>query len=512
MSASIFFILFFTSIFLDIEASNGNCTHGTPDIRFPFQLRGHQRQHCGHTGYELDCKNGTTIIHFPSYGDLVVKSISYDIKKLDLIDPKNCVHEVYLNINLSLTPFQYYHAVKEYSYLNCSVRISPPLTEVPCLSGSDYHVYTVDPSLAVPDSCSVVKTIPIPFMFSPYLSDNSFGLGLTWSLLGHEDCEAKQGQSSLHPKREQQTECFTMAHAKVEGYQTLSSTTTKRQVIEWDQGWDYIQKGIAKLKRIVEGLPEPQFSSEEYMMLYTTIYTMCIQSPPYEYSQQLYKKYQETFEEYITSTVLPSLKEKRDEFLLQEFVKSWAKQKVMVRWLLRFFHYLDRYYIAERSLPGLNEVGLNCFRDLVYREVNANVRVAIIGLINKEREGEQIDRALLKNVIDIFVEIGMGQMEAYEEDFEAHMLIDTGGYYSRKASSWILENPYTDYISKVEECLRRERDRASHYLHSSSEKKLVEKVQHELLVVYATQLLEKERSDSGCSGFPRDVNVEDLSI
>ncbi|VVA29651.1 PREDICTED: cullin-1 [Prunus dulcis] len=184
----------------------------------------------------------------------------------------------------------------------------------------------------------------------------------------------------------------------------------------------------------------------------------------------------------------------------------------MVRWLLRFFHYLDRFYIAERSVPGLNEVGFNCFRDLVYREVNANVRVAIIGLINKEREGEQIDRALLKNVIDVFVEIGKGQMEAYEEDFEAHMLIDTREYYSRKASSWILENPYTDYISKADECLRRERDRASHYLHSSSEKKLVEKVQHELVVVYATQLLEKEHSDSGYSGFPRDINVEDLFI
>ncbi|KAI5328254.1 hypothetical protein L3X38_027651 [Prunus dulcis] len=184
----------------------------------------------------------------------------------------------------------------------------------------------------------------------------------------------------------------------------------------------------------------------------------------------------------------------------------------MVRWLLRFFHYLDRFYIAERSVPGLNEVGFNCFRDLVYREVNANVRVAILGLINKEREGEQIDKALLKNVIDVFVEIGKGQMEAYEEDFEAHMLIDTRKYYSRKASSWILENPYTDYISKADECLRRERDRASHYLLSSSEKKLVEKVQHELVVVYATQLLEKEHSDSGYSGFPRDINVEDLFI
>jgi hypothetical protein len=30
-----------------------------------------------------------------------------------------------------------------------------------------------------------------------------------------------------------------------------------------------MQKGITKLKNILEGKPEPQFSSEDYMMLYT---------------------------------------------------------------------------------------------------------------------------------------------------------------------------------------------------------------------------------------------------
>ncbi|KAK9945524.1 hypothetical protein M0R45_011037 [Rubus argutus] len=283
----------------------------------------------------------------------------------------------------------------------------------------------------------------------------------------------------------------------------------ERKIIELDQGWDYMQKGITKLKRILEGLPEAQFNSEEYMMLYTTIYNMCTQKPPYDYSQQLYDKYKEAFEEYITSTVMPSLREKHDEFMLRELVQRWSNHKVMVRWLSRFFHYLDRYFIARRSLPALNEVGLSCFRDLVYREVNANARVAVIGLIDKEREGEQIDRALLKNVIDIFVEIGMGQMDAYEADFEAHMLNDTGEYYSRKASNWILEDSCPDYMLKAEECLRRERDRVSHYLHSSSEQKLVEKVQNELLVVYATQLLDKEHS--GCRALLRDDKVEDLS-
>ncbi|XP_016700735.1 cullin-1 isoform X3 [Gossypium hirsutum] len=209
------------------------------------------------------------------------------------------------------------------------------------------------------------------------------------------------------------------------------------------------------------------------------------------------------------SKVLPSLREKHDEFMLRELVKRWANHKVMVRWLSRFFYYLDRYFIARRSLPPLNEVGLTCFRELVYQELNAKVRDAVISLIDQEREGEQIDRALLKNVLDIFVEIGMGQMDYYENDFEATMLKATAAYYSRKASNWILDDSCPDYMLKAEECLKREKDRVSHYMHSSSEPKLLEKVQHELLAVCATRLLDKEHS--GCHALLRDDKVEDLS-
>ncbi|PSS14662.1 Cullin-1 like [Actinidia chinensis var. chinensis] len=286
-------------------------------------------------------------------------------------------------------------------------------------------------------------------------------------------------------------------------------TMNQRKTIELEEGWDFMEKGITKLKRILEGLQEVQFSSEEYMMLYTTIYNMCTQKPPHDYSQQLYEKYKEAFEEYINSMVLPSLREKHDEFMLRELVKRWANHKVMVRWLSRFFHYLDRYFITRRSLPALNEVGLTCFRDLVYQELKVKVRDAVISLIDQEREGEQIDRALLKNVLDIFVEIGMGQMEEYEKDFEDDMLKDSADYYSRKASNWIIEDSCPDYMLKAEQCLKKERDRVSHYLHSNSEQKLVEKVQNELLVVNSTQLLEKEHS--GCRALLRDDKVEDLS-
>ncbi|XP_059437397.1 cullin-1-like [Corylus avellana] len=279
-----------------------------------------------------------------------------------------------------------------------------------------------------------------------------------------------------------------------------------RKIIELDQGWDYMKKGITKLKRILEKLPEPPFTNEDYMMLYTTIYNMCTQKPPHDYSQQLYDKYREVFEEYITSTVVPSLKEKHDEFMLRELVRRWLNHKVMVRWLSLFLGYLDKYFIRRRSLPTLNEVGLAFLPDVVYQEVKANARDAVITLIDKEREGEQIDRALLKNVIDIFLEMGM---ELYKQDFEAQMLEDSGAYYRHKASTWISNDSCPEYMLKAEECLKRERDRVSHYLHISTEQKLVEKVQDELLVVNGTQLLENEQS--GCRALLRDNKVEDLS-
>ncbi|KAH0765574.1 hypothetical protein KY285_001445 [Solanum tuberosum] len=64
-------------------------------------------------------------------------------------------------------------------------------------------------------------------------------------------------------------------------------------------------------------------------------------------------------------------------------------------------------------------------------------------------------------------------------------------------------------ISLAEKCLKRKKDRVSHYLHSSSVTKLLEKVLHELLAVYATQSLEKLHS--GCHALLRDDKVEDLS-
>lgn len=69
--------------------------------------------------------------------------------------------------------------------------------------------------------------------------------------------------------------------------------------------------------------------------------------------------------------------------------------------------------------------------------------------IYREREGEQIDRAILKSITEIIIQLGMGKNEYYEKDMEAAVLKDSSSYYSRKASKWIAEDSCPDYMLKV---------------------------------------------------------------
>ncbi|KAL8142821.1 hypothetical protein V2J09_015853 [Rumex salicifolius] len=278
-----------------------------------------------------------------------------------------------------------------------------------------------------------------------------------------------------------------------------------RPVISLDVGLQFIENvGMKTLKRKFDGLPNLNFTPTQYMELYTIIYNMAIQSP--DFSQQLYDKYREFIEDYIMSTVVPSIREKSGELMLREVVKRWENHKIMVRFLSKFFYYLEIHFIKSRILPSLVDVGLSCFHNLVSE--HSQVWDVVSSLIDQEREGKRVDRALANTFSDVLDEIGMGIQKKYPE-YEAHCLKAASAYYSSKASAWILEYSSPDYFLKVEECLKKEEDIGSHYLKSSSVPNLMQRVRHELLSVYATQLLENEHS--GVRALLRDNKGEDLS-
>lgn len=211
----------------------------------------------------------------------------------------------------------------------------------------------------------------------------------------------------------------------------------------------------------------------------------------------------------VRPQVLPALREKHGEHMLRELVKRWENHKIMVRWLSRFFNYLDRYYITRHSLAELKDVGMLCFRDLVFAELKGAVKDGVLALVRRERGGEQIDRPLVKNVLGLFVEMGLGSMEAYEKDFEAHALLDCAHFYAQQSGAWIAANSCPEYMLKAEECLKAEKERVDAYLHATSEPKLLREVEREVLSQHQQQLLEKEHS--GCAALLRDDKQEDLA-
>ncbi|GJY75448.1 retrovirus-related pol polyprotein from transposon TNT 1-94 [Tanacetum coccineum] len=124
----------------------------------------------------------------------------------------------------------------------------------------------------------------------------------------------------------------------------------------------------------------------------------------------------------------------------------------------------------------------------VYEETKGRAKDAVISLINQEREGEQIDRALLNNVLGIYVKLGWDKWSTMKETLkllcllillitmlEKHqiglrkilVLITCSRYSWLKAFTVIAAAFAEDYLKK-------EIDRVDHYLHSRSRTKLIE--------------------------------------
>ena len=74
------------------------------------------------------------------------------------------------------------------------------------------------------------------------------------------------------------------------------------------------------------------------------------------------------------------------------------------------------------------------FKDTMFPLVKDDVTTAILEYVAEERAGNSIDRSLLKSVVDLFVQMGLGQMDVYREGFEGQFLETSASYYSRMAA------------------------------------------------------------------------------
>lgn len=278
-------------------------------------------------------------------------------------------------------------------------------------------------------------------------------------------------------------------------------------IVHLEDGWEQIKtEGIKVLedfldtgyiRNSVPQNPDPKkprnvFSKANYAELYTTVYNMCTQRTPNNWSEQLYRRYGEAMSDYVNRQVLPALRDKTDIILMKELLHRWSNHKIYVKWMDRFFTYLDRYYVKLQSVETLHNRGYTIFHQLVFEETKKDTRTALLRVINLERQGEHIDQDLVKGVIEMFIDLGLGNNNVYVTEFEESLLPATSDYFVRQASGWCSDDSFPEYLRKAEAALHAEEQRVIDYLHRLTLPKVKHVVIQALLAQPQTQLLEKE--------------------
>ena len=148
--------------------------------------------------------------------------------------------------------------------------------------------------------------------------------------------------------------------------------------IELEDGWSKILLGI---ENIINHLwPDDgtaptlrKVENKEYMDIFTTVYNMCIQPPPHNYSEQLYQRYYHTIERVFAQNVQPHIDSAPDDELSMVIKDQKYRFHAFVKWIASFFSYLDRFHTKRQGLPRLREMGYGIFKDHLQKRFSEDI-------------------------------------------------------------------------------------------------------------------------------------------
>ena len=138
------------------------------------------------------------------------------------------------------------------------------------------------------------------------------------------------------------------------------------------------------------------------------------------------------------------------------------------------------------------------WRNKFFDTLKMKVTNAALALIEKERNGEQINTGLIRGIVDSFVELGLDtvdvnktKLDVYEENFQKPFLKATEQYYKAESEKFVAENGIVEYLKKVEKRLAEEDSRVQRYLHPSTSGPLMAALDAQLITAHKDPMVEE---------------------
>lgn len=287
----------------------------------------------------------------------------------------------------------------------------------------------------------------------------------------------------------------------------LKPTTAKKLVIknlksEPKLPDDYREQTWEKLKGAVLAIQQSkpnQYSLEE---LYQAVENMC----NHKMAQTLYSRLYNLVEDHVSHNIEQFLAESMDRFLfLKKMNETWlahCNQMIMIR---SIFLYLDRTYVLQNpNISSIWDMGLELFSKYIILNTLVQTRVVegLLMLIEKERQGDKVDRTLLKSLLRMLTDL-----QIYSKAFEQKFLQSTERLYAAEGQKLMQELEVSDYLAHVEKRLMEENERVIHYLDSNTKPQLIHVVQKQLLSEHVTNILQK-----GLDQLLNENRIHDLTL
>ena len=149
-------------------------------------------------------------------------------------------------------------------------------------------------------------------------------------------------------------------------------------------------------------------------------------------------------------------------------------------------------------------MGLDLFRTHIALNILVQKRTVegLLLLIEKERNGDAVDRALLKSLLRMLCDL-----QIYQSAFEEKFLVATKQLYQAEGQRKMQELEVSEYLEHVDKRIAEENERLLHYLDSSTKYPLIYNVEKELLAEHLTAILQK-----GLDSLLEENRLNDLTL
>ncbi|XP_059323103.1 cullin-4A isoform X2 [Ammospiza nelsoni] len=249
---------------------------------------------------------------------------------------------------------------------------------------------------------------------------------------------------------------------------------------------NYTQDTWQKLHEAVRAIQSSISIKYNLEELYQAVENLC----SYKVSATLYKQLRQVCEEHVEAQILQFREDSLDSLLfLKKINKCWqdhCRQMIMIR---SIFLFLDRTYVLQNSvLPSIWDMGLELFRTHIINDKQVQTKTidGILLLIEQERNGEAVDRSLLRSLLSM-----LSDLQVYKKSFEQRFLEETNCLYAAEGQRLMQEREVPEYLHHVNKRLEEEADRVITYLDHGTQKPLIACVEKQLLGEHLSAILQK---------------------